>query len=323
MKDFFVSYNRADKQWAEWIAWQLEEAGYSVVIQAWDFRPGGNFVLDMQRSAAESNKTIAVLSESYLKSSFTQPEWATALAQDPESLERKLIPVKVKDCKPDGLLRTIVYVNLIGLTETEAKQALLDSLPERAKPEKAPIFPESEVPSTTTLTERKIEKPQAFPSALSQVQQIKEKALQKRLDALNADYEAVSQKLEFAPNRAEKNRLERQIDIIVEEMDKVAIELDSLGRTTSKHEQNMRKIIVNGNYIENVEGDYIQQDKKSISSGKKLYVQQELDDLEEEREVIYEQYRGTIDDGQRLRLKRKLNNLDAEIDILKSQMNDK
>jgi hypothetical protein len=26
MKDFFISYNSADKTWAEWIAWQLEEA---------------------------------------------------------------------------------------------------------------------------------------------------------------------------------------------------------------------------------------------------------------------------------------------------------
>jgi len=25
MKDSFVSYNRADGQWAQWIAWQLEE----------------------------------------------------------------------------------------------------------------------------------------------------------------------------------------------------------------------------------------------------------------------------------------------------------
>ena len=42
MKDFFISYNSADRQWAEWIAWQLEEAGYTTVLQAWDFRPGPN-----------------------------------------------------------------------------------------------------------------------------------------------------------------------------------------------------------------------------------------------------------------------------------------
>jgi hypothetical protein len=47
MKDFFISYAKADQPWAEWIAWKLEDAGYSTVIQAWDFRPGANFVLEM------------------------------------------------------------------------------------------------------------------------------------------------------------------------------------------------------------------------------------------------------------------------------------
>ncbi|MEM7797396.1 MAG: toll/interleukin-1 receptor domain-containing protein, partial [Cyanobacteria bacterium P01_C01_bin.118] len=32
MTSFFVSYNRADKAWAEWIAWTLEEAGHTAVI---------------------------------------------------------------------------------------------------------------------------------------------------------------------------------------------------------------------------------------------------------------------------------------------------
>jgi hypothetical protein len=34
---FFVSYTGADRVWAEWIAWQLEEPGYQVKIEAWDF----------------------------------------------------------------------------------------------------------------------------------------------------------------------------------------------------------------------------------------------------------------------------------------------
>jgi hypothetical protein len=42
--DFFISYNGADKAWAEWIAWQLEEERFTTILQAWDFRPGGNFV---------------------------------------------------------------------------------------------------------------------------------------------------------------------------------------------------------------------------------------------------------------------------------------
>jgi hypothetical protein len=28
-KDFFVSYTRVDREWAEWVAWELQEAGYT------------------------------------------------------------------------------------------------------------------------------------------------------------------------------------------------------------------------------------------------------------------------------------------------------
>jgi tetratricopeptide (TPR) repeat protein len=87
MKDFFISYNKADRAWAEWIAWQLDEAGYTTIVQAWDFRPGSNFVLGMQHAAIESARTIGVLSSDYLNALFTQPEWAAAFAQDlPEGL---------------------------------------------------------------------------------------------------------------------------------------------------------------------------------------------------------------------------------------------
>ena len=76
MADFFVSYTSADKAWAEWIGYVLEEEGFAVDIQVWDFRPGNNFVLEMQRAATEADRTIMVLSPDYLKSQFASPEWA-------------------------------------------------------------------------------------------------------------------------------------------------------------------------------------------------------------------------------------------------------
>ncbi|PSN19508.1 hypothetical protein C7271_06940 [filamentous cyanobacterium CCP5] len=161
-KDFFISYNGADKAWAQWIAWILEEeAGYQVVIQAWDFRPGGNFVLDMQR-AARCQRTIAVLSQNYLDAEYTQPEWAAAYKQDPQSVERKLIPIRVGKCKPDGLLAAIVYVDLVGTTRGEAKQRILEALQERAKPETEPAFPGEAEESLEMLETR--EKPESQPA---------------------------------------------------------------------------------------------------------------------------------------------------------------
>ena len=32
-RDFFISYNKHDEKWAEWIAWQLEKFEYKVVMK--------------------------------------------------------------------------------------------------------------------------------------------------------------------------------------------------------------------------------------------------------------------------------------------------
>jgi hypothetical protein len=110
--DFFISYTGIDKDWAEKLAWWLEDAGYTVIIQAWDFRPGHNFPLMMDR-ALRAKHTIAVLSPSYLEASYCQQEWAAVLADDPRGEHRKLIPVRVKPCQPNGMLRAVIYVDLV------------------------------------------------------------------------------------------------------------------------------------------------------------------------------------------------------------------
>ncbi len=141
-KDFFISYNRADRMWAEWIASQLEAAGYTTVFQARDFRPGCNFVLEMDKAAKEGERTIAVLSPAYLSALYTQPEWAAAFAEDPTGEQGKLLHVRVRECKLEGLLKPIVYIDLVGLDEPKAKEALLEGIKrERAKPAVKPGFP--------------------------------------------------------------------------------------------------------------------------------------------------------------------------------------
>ena len=90
---FFVSFNQADRAWATWIAWVLEEAGYSVFFQDWDFR--GNFVEHMNRAHAQARRTLAVLSDNYFGSDFTLAEWSARFAQDPAARDDRLVPVKV------------------------------------------------------------------------------------------------------------------------------------------------------------------------------------------------------------------------------------
>jgi hypothetical protein len=140
--DFFISYTHADRIWAEWIAWQLEAAGYTTVNQAWDFRPGANFALAMQQAVAESDRTIAVLSPAYLQSGFTAAEWGAAFARDPTGTQGVLLPVRIHDCEPRGLLPQIDYIDLVGLDAAAARETLLAGVRrQRAKPTMEPGVP--------------------------------------------------------------------------------------------------------------------------------------------------------------------------------------
>jgi hypothetical protein len=81
-RDFFISYTAVNHPWAEWIAVQLEAAGYTTVLQAWDFRPGDDFVHKMQQATSTAARTIAVLSPAYFASQFGEAEWRVAFAND-------------------------------------------------------------------------------------------------------------------------------------------------------------------------------------------------------------------------------------------------
>jgi tetratricopeptide (TPR) repeat protein len=142
-QDFFISYNKADRAWAEWIAWQLENAGHTTIIQAWDFRPGTNFVSLMHHAATTATHTIAVLSPDYLDDApYSEAEWIAAFAQDPTGKNAILIPVRVRACNPTGLLKTITYIDLVTLDEHEACTTLLQGInTKRAKPSTPSPFP--------------------------------------------------------------------------------------------------------------------------------------------------------------------------------------
>ena len=46
-RDFFSSYSTVNEPWAKWIAVTLERAGYTALLQAWDFRPGSDSIHQM------------------------------------------------------------------------------------------------------------------------------------------------------------------------------------------------------------------------------------------------------------------------------------
>jgi tetratricopeptide (TPR) repeat protein len=140
--DFFVSYASSDRAWAEWIAWQLEDEGYQVVVQAWDFSPGRDWAHEMQQATATAERVIAVLSTAYLQSSHGEAEWRAFYAKDPSGERGLLLPVRVSDVEPPGLLTTRIYVDLVGRDANSARATLLAAAHRsRGKPTEAPVFP--------------------------------------------------------------------------------------------------------------------------------------------------------------------------------------
>ncbi|MFD3515139.1 TIR domain-containing protein [Streptomyces sp. NPDC058657] len=146
--DFFISYSPADEKWAAWIARTLEDAGYSTLVQAWDFVAGTNFIDFMDRGVSQSAAVVAILSRHYARSTYGRMEWQAALRASPESPERKLLTVRVEDTPIEGLLATLTYVDLVGVTDPQTARGMLltrieQALEGNARPARRPGFPGS------------------------------------------------------------------------------------------------------------------------------------------------------------------------------------
>ncbi len=135
-RDFFISYTGADRDAAEWIGQVLEGAGYKVFLQAWDIRPGMNFVVEMHKGLQDCERMITVFSPKYLaQSPYGEAEWSAFFASKPNSL----VPVRVKECDPTGLLTPIVYIDVFDWPKPGTSDRLLAGVnPGRQKPARLP-----------------------------------------------------------------------------------------------------------------------------------------------------------------------------------------
>ncbi|CAI7976038.1 hypothetical protein FRAHR75_210025 [Frankia sp. Hr75.2] len=147
--DFFVSYAPPDLQWAEWIAWNLENEGYVVRLHAWDHAMAGtNSILAANTSIRAANRVIAVLSPNYHVDPRSQSEWSAVFRADPINAQRRLLPVEIEATAKGGLLEALEPVIVHGVREDEAKHRLREGVLERRlRPTNAPGFPGRAAPA--------------------------------------------------------------------------------------------------------------------------------------------------------------------------------
>ena len=128
MKNFFISYNKADKEWSKWIDWVLRSQKYSTFVQFTDIPWGSNFVVGMDKGLKSAERVLLIVSPDSLESGFVEREWSVALAKDPDGTKGLLLPIKIRDCKPEGLLSVQVYLDIAAKDEATAAQIIKDGV---------------------------------------------------------------------------------------------------------------------------------------------------------------------------------------------------
>jgi hypothetical protein len=137
--DFFVSHAGRDTGWAEWLAWQLQQAGFTVELDVWDWAPGEDFVARMEAALQRADRLLAVCSEAYFASAFGGAELRAAFAGSAAAGGR-IVPVLVEPVTLPGLYAPLIPLDLTGLDEAAAAARLRDRLT-GLRPTGRPPFP--------------------------------------------------------------------------------------------------------------------------------------------------------------------------------------
>ena len=113
---FFISRAGAEAPFAAVIGRILEDAGYRVILQQWDFG-NSNFMERMHAALESGARVIALLSPAYFKSDHCMAEALNAIGHDPLNKNGRLIVMRIAECAPSGLFTALAYWDLVPLRD--------------------------------------------------------------------------------------------------------------------------------------------------------------------------------------------------------------
>ena len=137
--DFFISHAGRDTAWAEWLAWQLQEIGYTVELDVWDWAPGDDFVARMAAALESADRLLAVCTEAYFASAFGGAELRAAFAGQPAGRRADRAGAH-RAGHPAPLYAPLIHLDLAGLDEATAAARLRTRLA-GLRPTGPPPFP--------------------------------------------------------------------------------------------------------------------------------------------------------------------------------------
>ncbi|UYO54669.1 tetratricopeptide repeat protein [Rhodopseudomonas palustris] len=141
MADIFVSYTSSDRDWAFWIAQQLDKLGHSAHVHEWEVSAGEDISEWMERRHDDAEHVLCVVSAAYLKAPYSS--WERRAAQWASITNRPnfVWPIFIDKCDPPTLFAPLKRCDLHGLAENEAVSRLEAFVRPAAKPTAPVPFP--------------------------------------------------------------------------------------------------------------------------------------------------------------------------------------
>lgn len=130
--DFFISYNQADRFWADWIGCQLEANDFRVFHPGWDIHAGQNEVyvinqfLENVKNQQGKTRILLLFSPNFGENTVVETLWQDVKKIDPSGELGLNIPVLIKDnaeTKIPNFLNSNKKLNLSSFGENEEAKA--------------------------------------------------------------------------------------------------------------------------------------------------------------------------------------------------------
>jgi hypothetical protein len=137
MADIFVSYTSSDRDWAFWIARELETQGHVPHVHDWEIRGGDDIYAWMEQHHDAADHVLCVVSDDYLNAPnapYSTLERHAALWQGAKKRRGFVLLVVVKPCRLPTLSDHLRRCELFGAPEHAARVRLREFMGKRGAP---------------------------------------------------------------------------------------------------------------------------------------------------------------------------------------------
>jgi hypothetical protein len=124
LKDAYLCYNSADRDWVKCLAEQLESETIdgspntrrlSVFLDLWDIEGGESLIQKMNEGMKHSRYLVTVLSPEFMRAPWPTFEWTHIVCLDPMNAQLRLIPLLLRDVSKEGKERIDLCAPFRGL----------------------------------------------------------------------------------------------------------------------------------------------------------------------------------------------------------------